>query len=139
MLRVALAALAVLLVVASGAGGEGPNRVRLGSSAEGRAIEAVEVGDPSAARKVLVVGCIHGNECAGIAIARRLERMPPPKGVDLWIVESLNPDGAAAGSRGNARGVDLNRNFPVGWRPLGGLFDSVRGRSRSPRAASPTG
>jgi protein MpaA len=50
--------------------------------------------------------------------------MAPPKGVDLWLVESFNPDGHAAGTRINARGVDLNRNFPVGWQRLGGVFDS---------------
>jgi protein MpaA len=123
MTRVALVALAALVLVAPGAGA-GTRNVVLGRSVEGRAIEAVEVGDPHAARKVLVVGCIHGDECAGIAVARRLEHMPPPRGVELWIVESLNPDGRAAGTRANARGVDLNRNFPTGWRPLGGLYDS---------------
>jgi len=124
MTRVALGALAVLLLAAPGAGAGGSSRVWLGTSAQGRAIEAVELGDPHAARKVLVVGCIHGNECAGVAIVRRLEQTTPPKGVDLWLVESLNPDGRAAGTRVNARGVDLNRNFPVGWQRLGGVFDS---------------
>ncbi len=124
MTRVVLVALLALALVGSAAGGEGPRRVPLGNSAQGRAIEAVELGDPAAARKVLVVGCIHGNECAGVAIVRRLERMAPPKGVDLWLVESFNPDGRAAGTRVDARGVDLNRNFPWGWQDLEGLTDS---------------
>ncbi len=124
MTRVMVAALLGLALVGSAAGGEGPRHLQLGNSAQGRAIEAVELGDPSAARKVLVVGCIHGNECAGVAIVRRLERMVPPRGVDLWLVESFNPDGRAAGTRVSARGVDLNRNFPVGWLRLDGVFDS---------------
>jgi protein MpaA len=94
----------------------------LGRSLEGRPIVAVETGDPSG-RRVLVVGCVHGNECAGIAIARQLERASPG-GIDLWVVPDLNPDGRAADTRGNARGVDLNRNFPYRWRPLGGVYES---------------
>src|SRR6476620_5995769 len=74
--------------------------VVLGRSLDGRPIRAVEVGDRTGTR-VLVVGCIHGNECAGVAIASRLERTSP-HGVDLWIVPVLNPDGRAAGTRGNA-------------------------------------
>jgi murein peptide amidase A len=94
----------------------------LGRSVEGRAIPAVEVGDPKGTR-VLVVGCIHGNEPAGIAVANRLERLSPV-GVDLWIVPDLNPDGRVSDTRGNAHGVDLNRNFPFRWRPLGGVYES---------------
>jgi protein MpaA len=91
----------------------------LGHSSGGRAIRVVELGDPDEARKVLVVGCIHGNEPAGIAIARALEQTSPPANVDLWIIEDLNPDGVHAGTRVNGRGVDLNRNFPYNWRHLG--------------------
>ncbi len=77
------------------------------------------LGRPGALRNVLVVGCIHGDEPAGIAIARRLARQSSPTGSRLWIVPVLNPDGVAARRRQNADGVDLNRNFPWHWRHLG--------------------
>src|SRR3954469_21925282 len=89
--------------------------VVVGYSAEHRPIEVVHVAGPGA--RVLVVVCIHGNEPAGIAIVRALERAHP--NADLWLVPALNPDGLARGTRQNARGVDLNRNFAAGWRPFG--------------------
>jgi murein peptide amidase A len=108
-----------VIALTTWAGNDPDRRVVLGRSVEGRPIVAFEVGDRGAARRELVVGCIHGNERAGIALARRLERASPT-GLDLWVVPVLNPDGAAAGTRGNARGVDLNRSFPWHWKPLGG-------------------
>jgi murein peptide amidase A len=48
---------------------------------------------------------------------RALERTHP--NVDLWLVPVLNPDGLAAGTRQNAHGVDLNRNFPSLWQHFG--------------------
>jgi protein MpaA len=94
----------------------------LGRSVDGRPIQVVRVGNPHGT-PVLVVGAIHGNETAGIAVAQALERVAP-KDLDLWIVPDLNPDGVAAGTRGNAHGVDLNRNFPWRWRPMGGVYES---------------
>jgi protein MpaA len=110
--------LAFLLVVAPASA----RTVLLGRSWQGRPIHAVEVGNPSGTR-VLVVGCIHGNETAGIAIADALAKLAP-RDLDLWIVPDLNPDGVAAGTRQNAHGVDLNRNFPWHWRPLNGVYAS---------------
>ena len=75
-------------------------------------------GSARASRRILVIGCIHGNECAGLAITSALRRRPVPRGVQLWVVPEANPDGAAAGTRKNAHGVDLNRNFPYRWAPL---------------------
>lgn len=89
-----------------------------GYSVRHRPITAIEIGDPDSRRRVLVVGSIHGNEPAGIPIAHALLRSPPPE-MALWVVPALNPDGVAADTRGNAHGVDLNRNFPVRWRRLG--------------------
>jgi protein MpaA len=111
-----------LAALLAGSAGATSRVVVLGRSLDGRPIRAVEVGDRTGTR-VLVVGCIHGNECAGVAIARRLERTSP-RGIDLWIVPVLNPDGRAAGARGNARGVDLNRNFPWRWRRMRGFYES---------------
>jgi protein MpaA len=113
---------AVPLLAAASSAAEAGGTVLLGRSVEGRPITVVEVGDPSGTT-VLVVGCIHGNEPAGIAVAHRLERLSP-SGLDLWIVPDLNPDGRAASTRGNAHGVDLNRNFPYRWRRLHGVYAS---------------
>jgi murein peptide amidase A len=117
------AAAAAALLLALPASAQSP-RLLIGRSVEGRRIEAVELGDPDSSTKLLVVGCIHGNECAGLAIVHALERLPMPAGLDLWVIENLNPDGFRTGTRQNAHGVDLNRNFPWAWRPLGGVYDS---------------
>lgn len=93
-----------------------PGPMLLGRSEDGRRIVGVRVGDPSGAR-VLVFGCIHGNETAGIAVARALERVHTVD--DLWIVPDLNPDGVALGTRQDARGVDLNANWSSEWQAGG--------------------
>ena len=118
------AALALTLLVTAGAGAStaddrapGP-RVTIGESVSGKALRAIRLGNPDSERKALVVGSIHGNETAGHDVVAELRRRAERIGdVDLWLVRTINPDGARRDSRGNGRGVDLNRNFPYRWRP----------------------
>lgn len=105
----------------AGAGADATASLRVsiaGRSAEGRPIVLRQLGNTAIAGRLLVFGCIHGDECA----ARRLEPLHngcPDPAADIFVVPNLNPDGFAAGSRLNGHGVDLNRNFPAGWEPAG--------------------
>jgi len=102
----------------------------IGESREGRNIVACERGDTSKPA-TLVLGQMHGNEKAGYWTARRLMTMSTlPAGSHFWIIPTMNPDGFARNSRQNARGVDLNRNFPQAWKPRSAPYYA------GPRAAS---
>ncbi len=90
----------------------------IGRSLEGRPIRLRQYGDPRIHGRVLVFACIHGDECAGRSVAPLRGGCPEPN-ANVFVVSSLNPDGSAAASRLNGRGVDLNRNFPSQWRPHG--------------------
>lgn len=72
-------------------------------------------------KKILVYSLIHGDERPAGDVARFwLERLSKIKNArNEWrIVPILNPDGVKLKSRLNARGVDLNRNFPTqDWDP----------------------
>jgi murein peptide amidase A len=145
-MRAGLAVAVTLAAVAAGTAGGGadpPARAAtqqelLGRSVQKRAISAVQVGDPAGTRIALVVGVIHGDERAGLRIVRALKRQARGRaaalaGTQLWAISTVNPDGLRAHTRKNARGVDLNRNFPYRWR--GGVPQSS-GYYPGPRPAS---
>ncbi len=71
------------------------------------------------APRALIVGSIHGDEPAGLLVTEILRTITFDQPIDLWIVDDLNPDGSAVSTRQNANKVDLNRNFPRRWEPVG--------------------
>lgn len=108
----------------------------IGRTVQDRPILAYRVGDPNASVKAVVMSAIHGDERGPIRIANNLVNGAPIQGVDLWVIPVFNPDGLAKRSRRNARGVDLNRNFPTDWgRSFGQTYSGPRPVSEPETAA----
>jgi protein MpaA len=78
----------------------------------------LEVWRPSGECHLLIHAGIHGEEPeTTYALSRALRQLTEPP-EHCAVVLAANPDGITRGTRGNARGVDLNRNFPSkDWRP----------------------
>lgn len=117
-LLVALAAGVVVSTVSGQSGRVATRSVVIGHSVGDRPIVATLLAGARARRTMLVVGSIAGDEPGGTSVAKALASLPPVAGLRLWVIPDMNPDGAARGTRANAHGVDLNRNFPYRWRRL---------------------
>ena len=103
----------------------------VGHSVEGRAIEAVWIGQrpESGAPVHRILGAHHGDEYPSFEVAlAAAEALAAGDGSDpaitalldavtIWIVPYVNPDGVQAALRFNANGVDLNRNYDFPWNP----------------------
>ncbi len=88
----------------------------VGHSVEGRPIVCQRIGDGEYV--ILMMASIHGNEAAGTPLLNRLAEQVVASpdlltGVTLVLMPVVNPDGVESEKRYNARGVDLNRNFPA--------------------------
>ena len=89
----------------------------IGTSVKGRAINAYTFG--TSGPITLYVGALHGNEVSSSLILQdwisELEANYSriPANTQVVVVPTVNPDGVAAGTRNNARNVNLNRNFPT--------------------------
>lgn len=86
------------------------------TSVKGRPIDVFVFG--AGKRTVLVVGGIHGDEAAGVVLARALVAYIRPLPAACFsqrvvVMPAVNPDGSAAHTRYNAHRIDLNRNFPA--------------------------
>lgn len=78
----------------------------------------LEVWRPGGRCRLLLFAGLHGEEPETTYALSRALRQLPARSKDCAIVLAANPDGLLRGTRGNARGVDLNRNFPArNWRP----------------------
>jgi protein MpaA len=93
--------------------------IELGKSVKGTPITAAIYG--TGKKLVIVFGGIHGNESDSSIVAKALMgslvQEFVPEELTIIIVPDSNPDGLFANTRVNARGVDINRNFPsASWR-----------------------
>lgn len=70
--------------------------------------------NPEGIKTVLIIGVFHGDEPDGEYLIHRFLEETNQKQLKnrLLIIPCLNPDGKQKGTRTNASGVDLNRNFP---------------------------
>jgi murein peptide amidase A len=103
----------------------------IGRSVGGRPLHAWRLGEPGR-RRVVLLSTMHGDEPHTRQILTSLRDGRPVKGIDLWVVPVVNPDGLARHTRRNARGVDLNRNFPHDWVDLDGSYESGPGPASEP-------
>lgn len=99
----------------------------IGQSVEGRELWALKISDnpdqEEPEPEIQWIGGHHGNETISVEVPYYMaEYLLTNYGIDpevtwlvdereIWIIPMLNPDGHVAGSRYNAQGVDLNRNF----------------------------
>ncbi len=116
---------------------------QIGTSVQGRPIEVACIG--SGDRSVLLVGGLHtGPEAHSVDLVLEVARLAwssdleVPAATRLCILPVLNPDGLVSGNRTNARGVDLNRNWPAlnwsadAYHPEGGAVSGGSGPLSEP-------
>jgi len=142
-----------------------PTHKVIGTSVEGRAIDAYTYGDGDI--HLVFVGGVHGGyEWNSVLLAQKfiyslnIDNIVVPASLLVTVIPSLNPDGvyAVVGKEGeftaadappeaqtvlgrfNARDVDLNRNFDCKWQPesmwRGNVVSAGTGPFSEPEAAA---
>ena len=101
--------------------------ISIGTSFQGRELWALKISDNPGIQEfepeIQWIGAHHGNEIMSVEVCYYMaEYLLENYGTDpqvtwlvdereIWIIPMLNPDGHTAGSRYNAQGTDLNRNY----------------------------
>ncbi|WP_439589292.1 M14 family zinc carboxypeptidase [Hydrogenophaga sp.] len=114
-----------------------------GRSVQGRPLFARDVVGPDARLRVLVVGAMHGDELSSASVALHWiqHAVQTPVNAHWRFLPALNPDGLLArpARRTNARGVDLNRNFPTpNWKRDAKVYWEQRTRKDPRRWPGPS-
>jgi murein peptide amidase A len=117
--------------------------IRHASSVYGTSLEGVPLTvylPDAGSAEIVILSAIHGDESETTVAVSEALRCLPRGDLQAAVILCGNPDGMLRGTRGNARGVDLNRNFPTSnWSPDPVFYKSrandARDQALSPGAA----
>jgi protein MpaA len=108
---------------------------KFGASVKGAPLEVYLPEGSSCAG--LIFAAIHGDEPDTTCVLSAALRSIAREQLRWAVVLCVNPDGVAQGTRANAHGVDLNRNFPASnWSPELRGYPWLPGSGRSVRLSS---
>jgi protein MpaA len=87
-----------------------PGWKQIGASVQGRPLLVAQTG--VGAVRIYLIGGVHGDETEGRTALEAMKDQARA-GATVRVLRDLNPDGTAVYGRANARGHDLNRNWPA--------------------------
>ncbi len=90
-----------------------------------------------AGTEIVVLASIHGDEAETTVVVSEALRCIPRGDLRAAVILCGNPDGMLRGTRGNARGVDLNRNLPTSNWSADPVFYKTRENDARDIALSP--